>query len=235
MLEDHGWIIHRVWSADWIQRPREQLERLLNALGAARLELDARLEATTAARRAVAAEIVAVERGDVVEIGLEPLRDGPQAADAVYEEATAEAASGRFELHEAPLGLLVASIVEIVRIEGPVHSDEVLARLKAAYGVQRAGARIQAHFERCIAAARGDGRIVIDGAFLTLPGREVRVRDRSAVLSQALRRPKMLPPAEMRLALVGVARANLGASPDELVQGAARAFGFRSVGACESA
>ena len=28
MLEDHGWIIHRIWSADWFQRPREQRARV---------------------------------------------------------------------------------------------------------------------------------------------------------------------------------------------------------------
>lgn len=29
VLEDHGWIIHRIWSTDWFQRPDEQLQKHL--------------------------------------------------------------------------------------------------------------------------------------------------------------------------------------------------------------
>lgn len=32
VLEDHGWIIHRIWSTDWFQRPEEQLQKLFTLL-----------------------------------------------------------------------------------------------------------------------------------------------------------------------------------------------------------
>ena len=37
VLEDHGWIIHRVWSTDWFQRREEQLKRIDQALDKAAL------------------------------------------------------------------------------------------------------------------------------------------------------------------------------------------------------
>ncbi|MBV9510904.1 MAG: hypothetical protein JO303_11540, partial [Caulobacteraceae bacterium] len=39
VLEDHGWTIHRLWSADWFQRPNEELERIVSAIEAAKSEL----------------------------------------------------------------------------------------------------------------------------------------------------------------------------------------------------
>ena len=36
VLEDHGWVIHRVWSTDWFQRPADQLRKIAAALEAAK-------------------------------------------------------------------------------------------------------------------------------------------------------------------------------------------------------
>lgn len=41
----------------------------------------------------------------------------------------------------------------------------------------------------------------------------------------------MLPPQEIQLAILAIARANLGAAPEELVLGAAKALGFKNIGA----
>src|SRR5439155_21310100 len=41
LLEDHGWIIQRIWALDWFRRPKEQLERLVAAIEAAKSELGA--------------------------------------------------------------------------------------------------------------------------------------------------------------------------------------------------
>ena len=32
VLEDHGWIVHRIWSTDWFQRPSEELRKLATAI-----------------------------------------------------------------------------------------------------------------------------------------------------------------------------------------------------------
>lgn len=36
VLEDRGWQVHRIWSADWLHRPEAELQRLLAAIQAAR-------------------------------------------------------------------------------------------------------------------------------------------------------------------------------------------------------
>ena len=44
VLEDHGWIIHRIWSSDWFQRPKAELEKVIAAIERAKVELDEREE-----------------------------------------------------------------------------------------------------------------------------------------------------------------------------------------------
>ena len=39
VLEDHGWIIHRIWSTDWFQRPGEQLRKVAAAIEQAKIAL----------------------------------------------------------------------------------------------------------------------------------------------------------------------------------------------------
>ena len=48
----------------------------------------------------------------------------------------------------------MAELVEqVVLVEGPIHLDEVIVRLRGAWGLQRAGGRIQAAVERGLAIA----------------------------------------------------------------------------------
>lgn len=226
VLEDHGWIIHRIWSADWFQRPQEQLRRLVEAIEAAKVELDERLETGIARRRAVPVEVITIDRGSVVEIGLV---DAEEVAATVlaYEEAATTAIPG-VELHEAPIGKLAAMVEEVVRIEGPVHLDEVTARIRSAWGLQRSGGRIQAVVQRAAQTAVNDGRIQRDGDFLSIPGATIRARSRAQVSSVTLRKPEMLPPGEIEVAIRATVAENLGAAPGELIQSVARQFGFKA-------
>lgn len=70
VLEDHGWIIHRVWSGDWFQRPKAELEKVIAAIAKAEAELDDREEKSLARARAVPVDIVTVQRDDVTEVSL---------------------------------------------------------------------------------------------------------------------------------------------------------------------
>ena len=51
VLNGQGWFIHHVWSLEWFKRPTEQLNRLVEAIEAARTgrmkKKDARLASTT--------------------------------------------------------------------------------------------------------------------------------------------------------------------------------------------
>jgi very-short-patch-repair endonuclease len=229
VLEDHGWIIHRIWSADWFQRPREQLSRVAAAIEAAKVELEARRERGAAKRASL--EIVTVDRGDVTEIGLNTVESGGQNS-VPYVEATPKKPDHIFtELHDAPTGLLTAMAEEVVGVEGPVHLDEVVARIRDSWGLRRAGGRIQDAISRAVRVSTRQQSLMENGGFLWRPGTDPVVRDRSSAASPSLRKPELLPPTEIRAALISLVADNFGATEDQCVLAASRAFGFKSTSA----
>ena len=226
VLESHGWTIHRIWSTDWFQRPKEQIDLVVARIEAAKAEHDAEAQGASA-RRKSHVEIVTVEREGYTEVGLVEAEALP--ATALYEEAMLERPRHLVcELHEAPRGALSALAEEVVGIEGPVHVCEVVNRIRDAWGLKRAGGRIQEAVEKAVDVSVREGRLTEDGDFLTIPGRIPRVRDRSEVRSASLRKCDSLPPSELEAAILGVVRENYGATDDQVVQAAARAVGFKA-------
>jgi hypothetical protein len=75
------------------------------------------------------------------------------------------------------------------------------------------------------------GRMVREHGFLWIPGALPTVRNRADVQSAGLRKPDMLPPTELRAAILQVVRANFGATPDQVVQSVSRSLGFKATSA----
>ncbi|MEG8044960.1 DUF3320 domain-containing protein [Sphingomonas aerolata] len=226
VLESHGWTIHRIWSTDWFQRPKEQIDLVIARIEAAKAEHDSQA-AGVKATRAVNVEITTLEREGFTEVGLAAPDVEP--ANTLYEEA--EITRPRHligELHDTPRGALSALVEEVVRIEGPVHACEVVNRIREAWGLKRSGARIQEAVEAAIAVSVRERRITDEDDFLDVPGRTPKVRDRSAVRSASLRKSDTLPPAELEIAILDIVRINYGATDDQVMQAAARAVGFKS-------
>jgi very-short-patch-repair endonuclease len=230
VLEDHGWIIHRIWSTDWFQRPSEQLQLAAAAIEAAKAELDSRGEGGVVRKRAVPVQVVVIDRAATTEIGLVPTEES-SAPTALYIEAAPARPEGGFDLHETPVGILAEIVEQIVRVEGPVHVDEVTARVRSAWDLQRSGGRIQSSVEGAISQAVQAGRLEIQNQFLSVPGANAKVRDRSGVACTGLRRPDMLPPQEVKEGVLHVVRMNLGGSQDEIAQSVVHLLGFKATSA----
>jgi very-short-patch-repair endonuclease len=226
VLEDHGWIVHRIWSIDWFQRPHEQLQRVIAAIEAAKSELDARLETAETQAKAAPINVVTIDRGETVEIGL--ARSDKSTGSAVpYVEAMPTKPHGALELHETPVDVLSALICQIVLVEGPVHVEEIVVRLRNAWSLKRAGTRIQTAVHQGVTAALRSKAVVSQGEFLSAPETKIVIRDRSGVQSDGLRKPEMLPPREIDAAIKETVRKNFGARCDEIVQSVSRQLGFR--------
>lgn len=230
ILEDHGWIIHRIWSTDWFKRPKAELERLVSAIEAAEVELAARGE-HAAKKRAGRLEIFSVEREDVTEMGLSVVETREAATTPYVEAVLTQPHHLHCELHETPTGILTQLAEQVVGIEGPVHIGEIVSRIREAWGLQRSGARIQDSVGKAIEVAVRQHRLEKSGAFYSVPGSDVVVRDRSNAQSPSLRKPECLPPAEIRAAVLAIVGRNFGATDEQAVQAASRAFGFKATSA----
>ena len=178
------------------------------------------------AHRAVPVEIVTVDRNDVTEIGLVDAADS-SIERGFYVEAIPER-HAEYALHETPVGFMAEQVAKIVEIESPLHFDELVVRLRNAWGLQRAGARIETAVSQAVAFAAVRKLIQRSGQFLMHPKRPPTLRDRQLVQSLNLRKPEMISPEEIAAGVLSLVQENLGATDDEIAIGVARGLGFKS-------
>ncbi|MDQ3621728.1 MAG: DUF3320 domain-containing protein [Verrucomicrobiota bacterium] len=216
VLEDHGWIIHRIWSTDWFQRPGEQLRKTAAAIEQAKIVL---AEAQLAPR----------PESDKPEIDIEREIDEAEseALSVPYVEADFDVPLGT-PPHELPAKQMADVLFQIVQIEGPIHGDELTARVRDLWGLGRAGSRIHDSVVRGIRSLLLSKRCQCEEDFLFLPEKKFPVRNREAVRSTSLRKPDLLPRQELRAAIESVATAHHGASAREIIQTVSRLLGFKA-------
>jgi very-short-patch-repair endonuclease len=231
VLEAQGWVIHRIWSTDWYLRPREELDKVEAAIARAkavwaRRDVDLATRALPAQPEpvpvAAAEDVAPALPGFLPETG--ELMSATASLAQPYVEAVLRTAKTQ-ELHEISTTRMAAYVVGVVQAEGPVHEQEIVTRIRDAFGLARAGIRVREAVQDGIDVARMTGKI-IGGPFYALPEAPVVVRDRSQVSSPGLRRPDMLPDEEIEAAFLTVIAANYGAPPDPLFTAVARLFGF---------
>src|SRR3546814_15618473 len=102
------------------------------------------------------------------------------------------------------------------------------------WGLARAGSRIRGHVDRALGVAVRKG-LIEGGPFYVWPSTPLVLRDSSVVTSPTLRKPEMLPTAEIRQAVLELITANYGAGRHALVlRTAQRRVGEESVITCRS-
>jgi very-short-patch-repair endonuclease len=222
VLVDRGWSVHRIWSTDWFNRPEQELRRVISAIEGAMAGGSG--PCGTEALRAAKALPPALERGQA-----DPGRRDDGASFVVpYVEASFRVPRS-IEIHELPVDRLAEVVRRIVEIEGPIHGDEVAKRVTSLWGLSRTGSRISAAVARALESACRRHELFREGDFYApTSGPEVTVRNRGGVESKTLRRPEMLPPAEIRRCVVLLVERHLGVRRDEAIVTTARHLGFQS-------
>ena len=225
VLEDHGWILHRVWITDWFRQPEKEINKILAAVEAAKAELTARQERDVQ-KDGGKVQINIVDRDDHSLIELVTLKN----EENKYQEANFDVPK-HIELHEVPIMQLAKIVHRVVEIEGPIHGDEVVTRIRTLWGLQRAGNRIRDTLDEAKKISQTDGAITCNGEFLDIPGREVRVRDRSTISSANLRKPEYLPTVEIKESIKQLLVENMGGKKHEIPSAVAKKMGLNVVSA----
>ena len=224
VLEGLGWRFHRIWSTDWFHRRANEIDRLRDALDAAR---DAEGPALTGANH----DGVLPPEQPMRELSGPELPPPPELRAPPYVASSFTVSVG-FEPHEAPSDLLFDLVIRIVEAEGPIHRDLIARRVGAAFGKSRTGGRIRAVSDVALDRAVAQGRLLLKGEFAMTEAQHADppFRDRSEAgtpVSQA----GFLPPLEIRAAAARVLAESGDTSREELVVATARLLGFARVGA----
>ncbi len=230
VLEDRGWRIHRVWSTDWFHRPGEQLQKIVASIEKARLNA-IEDETTEAEPEDIPVDVPAteteIERGEPVD-GLNG--EAGAAWVSLYVEAALDVPSAT-PIHETSLSVLTRIVASVVEVEGPIHREEIAKRITALWGQARTGARIAEAVSKAIESAIRSGVLRADALFVTHSQHtSVPVRCRSHVISPNLKKPEMIPPAELRQAIQYLVQENVGLRRDEIPLMIAKVLGFKTTG-----
>ena len=217
VLEGQGWKIHRIWSTDWFTRPQEQLERTVRAIedAIATAGIERHPETTPSPS-------IEIER-----LPAEPVESAGVPLGIPYVEAD-HSVDTELDIHEVAPEWMMDLVKYIVEIESPIHRNEIIARVRNAWGVKRAGRRIQDAVTNGINGAVQLGVVIEDRDIILFPEREIQIRDRSGVNSASLKKVETLPPQELQVGILQLVRASHGVEMDDLAVGVARMLGFKA-------
>jgi hypothetical protein len=215
VLEGIGWRIHRIWSTDWFRNPERELKRVVEAIEKAKqaFYMGDGGEEDTVMEKTILRENVAEE----------------EAALPEYQFAVLHPEIASRELHQHTLGKLAGWIETIVRVESPVHFEEVARRMVEAAGITRMGTRIRSQLELAVKFAEGAGKVVRKGEFLWAPQMETPSLRRRSHFQPASRRMSLIAPEELVLAIEKVVADSVAIQPEAVVSSVVKLFGFQRV------
>ncbi len=202
VLELFGWNVYRVWSTDWYRNPELELKRLLAAIKDA--------------------PVPEPEPDDYAFSRTEIKVDTPT---TLYQTAQLNIDDPK-EIQLYTFEQLAAWISEVVKVESPVHLEEVTRRITEASEIGRAGSRIKYTMNQAARYAEQAGMIVLKDEFLWDPGMETpTVRDRSK-LPAASKKIGLIAPEEVYGAIRESVEGSVAITEDDLIPLVARRLGF---------
>ncbi|RXA17256.1 DUF3320 domain-containing protein [Methanosarcina sp. MSH10X1] len=166
-LEELGWKIYRVWSTDWYRHPVESGKKLLEAIESTKLSKMTEGISPKNNSETYQDKIRNDEKTNVINCftSQNETLEKPQNEIPKYKICPLTDISTKdfSELYEFQLEEI---ITKIVKIEGPIHSDELIQRVKMHFGIARAGNVIKSTIQSAIKSAEKSKKILIKDHFL---------------------------------------------------------------------
>jgi hypothetical protein len=133
------------------------------------------------------------------------------------------------QLRDVDASTIAKWVREVVRVESPVHFDEVVRRIREAAGQASAREATRDAVWRGVRRVITEGQVLYDGQdspFLWRnPRHDPLVRDRS-VLPDHFRTLATIHPAELKASILQAVRLSYGLRPEEAPSVALRSLGF---------
>lgn len=226
VLEGLGWQFYRIWSTDWFKRPDREKEKLRAAIMKSIESASLKKEASKVEpeKPATPANSSLSNENEFAVLQSNSSLKPPyvEANFAVYYTA---------EPHELAPREMAEIVTKIIAIEGPVHEEEIARRVARLLGKDRTGTRIFDNVLRGLGAAMKTGDVSKDGCFWrhNSANQKIAVRSRS-VASATLRKANMIPPTEIKEAIVQAQLDNGELTSEDAIFAVTKALGFDRIG-----
>lgn len=195
ILESKGWKILRVWSTDWFNNPARELQRLRMGIERAKNNTPK----PTFPQNQSALTIVRQEIKSQTTVS-------PSSASA-YQQALVTSNYRPLNITEVPKGELLRLIDEVVKVESPIHTDELVQRVSRALHFERASKTVRVAILDAVtylSTVKKRDDFVYSAQQTTFI-----MRDRS-VLATESRQSRFIAPEEIREGVLNIVQASLG-------------------------
>lgn len=223
VLEGLGWRLHRIWGPAWYRGRKEQENRLKEAIGdavATKRAGSAKPE-ESATPKPVVTQVVGVDLNEMPDW---VVTYEAASVDPVHAATHIETEAGKREIHRI--------VRSVVAAEGPVHETRVLRAVREAFGLGRAGSRIQACFDAALRSMRAqDKALRLNGGFMWVDGAAPAVRVPDPKDAETQRSVDEIAPQELERALCLAVRDAKSIGEHALMTYVARLFGWDRSGA----
>ncbi|HOQ44600.1 MAG TPA: DUF3320 domain-containing protein [Bryobacteraceae bacterium] len=223
VLQQMGWRIHRVWSTEWFHDRERAIDSILRSVEQAQ-----RAPMT----RVVYAPVPDSSPGSPNpkrRVSRQPVQEIQRRykAGIPYSVYSPSRHLRREHLLDPSYsGILSRTIAEIVKVEGPIHREVLIERLKETHGVARVGSNVQANIKRALRACKANGTIISEpgSPFFDAPSNRLKS---FRLPVESVRRPiEHIAPAEIALAILYLVEDQFGIIEESLPQAVARLLGI---------
>ncbi|MFJ4010201.1 DUF3320 domain-containing protein [Streptomyces sp. NPDC090026] len=244
VLRDLGWELHRIWGTDWYRNRRDATARLRAAVEEAcardpfPVPPDGPPDAGAPGEGSAGPDTAKDTGSAVTFVAVD---DGPPAWSRAYEEVAdvqlvelRVASARRRGMRDAELqdpeavGVVADVALAVITAEGPVTEELLVARVRSAWGISRAGTVVRDSVGRALRRIASAGRIVRVGEAYDLPSRDLAFA-RTPTPAVA-RKVGQVPSVERRLVLGRVVEESRGVHREDLLREVARFFGWTRLG-----
>lgn len=217
VLEGIGWRLHRIWSTDWFKNPDRELKKTIEAINKS-YELK-EIDKIKENLNDVKDDQFNIVRNEYVE----------SSHSTNYKLSTLPKLIIKDEFHNESIVKISNLVYQVVKIEGPVHIDEVARRIIESANLSKVGSRIKEHVIKSAKYAEKSNKIKIKGDFLwPLDINEPLIRDRSTLLSIS-KKIAYIADEEIELLIKKIIKDSIAIDLESLLSLTSKTFGFNRI------
>lgn len=216
ILEGLGWRIHHIWGTAWYRARDRELSRLRAVIEEqAEKQVSGRLVVDKAKKIATAIEITFEENtAENIENWTEEYVISEPATIPSYIDLSEESSARH----------LVPFVLDVVRVEEPIHKELLLKRLRDTSNVGKVGSRIRKTVDRAIKLAS----VEVEGDYLwASSSRKIEVRRANPFENRDI---SQIALEELREAVLATVRHATGITQSELIQSVRQIYGWKRSG-----